>query len=63
MNEECNHYWEPSNVDSTGSAEFRMFMGKPATHATCKVCNTRTWFTKEQWAEIPATSDPTISES
>lgn len=55
---ECKHYWIPSNTDDKGNAEFNRYMGKFVTHATCSECNTRTWFTPEQWADIPAKVTP-----
>lgn len=56
--DECNHYWIPSSVDKRGNAEFRPFNGALVTHATCQVCNLRTWFTPKQWREFPGTTGP-----
>lgn len=57
MTENCAHYWEPSDKDKDGQPVFaknRQFGLNPTTHAKCRYCGIRTWFTKKQWQAIPA---------
>lgn len=58
--DECNHYWiAPTKED--GSWDFRLnrqMCPVPLLKATCRKCNSRTWFTEEQWAAIPIRSEP-----
>ena len=62
MSEKCQHYWIPSTTNADGSAQFRMnrhMANVPLVHATCDLCNDRTWFTENQWNAIPAMVRPT----
>jgi hypothetical protein len=58
--ENCSHYWIPQ-INEKGMPDFRMnrqMSDKYLIHVTCENCNCRTWFTKEQWDNIPITEDP-----
>lgn len=54
--ENCDHYWIPQGT--ADQPDFRMMNGAERVHATCSKCNTRTWFTREQWRAIPAVLPP-----
>ena len=54
----CDHYWVP-NSGRGGEPDYRAyFPGTLTMHVTCAKCNSRTWFTKEQWHAIPVAAPP-----
>lgn len=55
--EDCEHYWIPQ-TKADGMEDFRMMNGVERVYATCSECNTRSWFTREQWRAIPAVEAP-----
>lgn len=60
MTETCDHYWLPTDPDASGQPVFvpnRQLSPEPLTHAECKHCGIRTWFTEKQWWAIPARSE------
>lgn len=49
------HVWHPGKT-SEGDLDFRMnrqMSRESLLKVTCEICNTRTWFTKEQWESMP----------
>lgn len=56
MSEDCSHLWIP-NSGLGGEPRFernRQLSGEPTMHAMCEHCGAPTWFTEEQWWEMPS---------
>jgi len=61
MNDKCDHYWEPTSPDKDGQPIFKpqTIAGyQKATHAKCRYCGDRTWFTEKQWWAMPGEPYP-----
>ena len=57
MNEDCKHYWI-ANSGNGGKPVYRVLGGILVMHVKCGLCNCRTWFTEEQWNDVPVIQDP-----
>lgn len=57
--DKCDHYWI-ANSGYGGEPVFKtnrtMSMYEPIMHVKCLPCGCRTWFSKKQWNDLPATS-------
>ena len=51
--QKCKHKWD-ANGGKGGKAEFMKtsVFNDPVTHATCKECGARTFFTEQQWNSL-----------